>query len=334
MGTTRIAINGFGRIGRIFTRALYDQNTDIKIVAINDLTDAHTLAHLLRYDSVHGRFNGKIESSDSSITIHDDEIQILNKKNPEELPWANMDIDFVIESTGIFRDRDGASKHLRAGAKKVIISAPAKSTDIKAVVMGINHDILDGSEKIVSNASCTTNCAAPLVKVLKDLCGIENAYITTIHSYTGDQRLHDAPHSDLRRARAAAESIVPTTTGAAKAITKIFPELDGKMGGCGIRVPVPDGSLTDITCVVENAKTVEEINQAFKKASENELKGVLGYTDHPIVSRDIISQPESCIFDAQLTSVIDNLVKVVGWYDNEAGYSNRLVDLVKYMNKL
>ena len=334
MGTTRIAINGFGRIGRIFTRALYDQNSDIKIVAINDLTDAHTLAHLLRYDSVHGRFNGKIESDENSITINDDVIQILNKKNPEELPWGNMDIDFVIESTGIFRDRDGAGKHIQAGAKKVIISAPAKSADIKAVVMGINHDILDGSEKIVSNASCTTNCAAPLVKVLKDLCGIENAYITTIHSYTGDQRLHDAPHSDLRRARAAAESIVPTTTGAAKAITKIFPELDGKMGGCGIRVPVPDGSLTDITCVVENTKTVKEINQAFKKASENELKGILGYTDHPIVSRDIISQPDSCIFDAQLTSVIDNLVKVVGWYDNEAGYSNRLVDLIKHMNQL
>lgn len=334
MGTTRIAINGFGRIGRVFTRALYDQNTDIKIVAINDLTDAHTLAHLLRYDSVHGRFNGKIESSDSSITINGDVIQILNKKNPEELPWANMDVDFVIESTGIFRDLDGAGKHIKAGAKKVIISAPAKSSDIKAVVMGINHNILDGSEKIVSNASCTTNCAAPLVKVLKDLCGIENAYITTIHSYTGDQRLHDAPHSDLRRARAAAESIVPTTTGAAKAITKIFPELDGKIGGCGIRVPVPDGSLTDITCVVKNTKTLEEINQAFKKASENELKEVLGYTDHPIVSRDIISQPESCIFDAQLTSVIDNLVKVVGWYDNEAGYSNRLVDLIRYMNQL
>lgn len=334
MGTTRIAINGFGRIGRIFTRALYNQNTNIKIVAINDLTDAHTLAHLLRYDSVHGRFNGKIESNDTSITINGDVIQILNKKNPEELPWGNMDVDFVIESTGIFRDRDGASKHLRAGAKKVIISAPAKSSDIKAVVMGINHDILDGSEKIVSNASCTTNCAAPLVKVLKDLCGIDNAYITTIHSYTGDQRLHDAPHSDLRRARAAAESIVPTTTGAAKAITKIFPELDGKIGGCGIRVPVPDGSLTDITCVVKNTKTVEEINEAFKKASANELKGVLGYTDHPIVSRDIISEPESCIFDAQLTSVIDNLVKVVGWYDNEAGYSNRLVDLVQYMNQL
>lgn len=335
MGKIRVAINGFGRIGRVFTRALYSQyQHNIELVAINDLTDAHTLAHLLRYDSVHGRFNGEISSTDDTIKINGKDVKILSKKNPEELPWSEMNIDYVVESTGIFRDKEGAGKHLKAGAKKVIISAPAKSEDIKAVVMGINETILDGSERIISNASCTTNCAAPLVKVLKDLCGIDSAYITTIHSYTGDQRLHDAPHSDLRRARAAAESIVPTTTGAAKAITKIFPELDGKMGGCGIRVPVPDGSLTDITCVVKTPKSAEEINVAFKAASENELKNVLGYTNHPIVSRDIISQPESCIFDAQLSSVIGNLVKVVGWYDNEAGYSHRIIDLIQYMESI
>ena len=244
------------------------------------------------------------------------------------MPWKNLKIDVVIESTGLFRTKEEASKHLTAGAKKVIISAPAKDADIKTVVLGINDSILDGTERILSNASCTTNSLAPLVKVIDELCGIESGYITTVHSYTGDQKLHDAPHRDLRRARAAAVSIVPTTTGAAKAITKIFPHLDGKLGGAGIRVPVPDGSLTDFTCVVKNPKSVEVINAAFKAAADGELKGILAYTEDPIVSIDIVGNRHSSIFDAQLTSVIGNMVKVVGWYDNEIGYSNRLGDLV------
>lgn len=324
----KVAINGFGRIGRMSLRILL-QSSKVKVVAINDLADAATLAHLFKYDSVHGGFSGEVNATKDGFIINGNSIQLCNEKDPANLPWSELGVDVVIESTGLFRDKVSAEKHLQAGAKKVIISAPAKDESIKSVVLGVNEHILDGTEKIISNASCTTNSLAPLVKILDEMCGIESGYITTVHSYTGDQKLHDAPHRDLRRARAAAVSIVPTTTGAAKAITRIFPHLDGFLGGAGIRVPVPDGSLTDFTCVVKESKSIEEINAAFKKASENELKGILAYTEDPIVSIDIVGNTHSCIFDAQLTSVIGNMVKVVGWYDNEIGYSNRLVELVE-----
>jgi len=325
---TRVAINGFGRIGRVFTRAIQGHD-DIELIAVNDLTNKETLTHLLKYDSVHRGFPGEVKVVEDGIEINGKVVKCFSEKDPAQLPWKELNIDVVIEATGFFRTKETASQHLVAGAKKVVISAPPKGDDVKSVVIGINEDILDGSEQILSNASCTTNCAAPMVKVIDELCGIANGYITTIHSYTGDQRLHDAPHSDLRRARAAAVSIVPTTTGAAKAITKIFPHLDGHMGGCGIRVPVPDGSLTDITCIVQNSVTEEQINEAFRSAANGELSGILQFTEDPIVSIDIVGNPYSCIFDAGLTSVIGNMVKVVGWYDNEAGYSNRLVDLIK-----
>lgn len=328
----KIGVNGFGRIGRYFTRMAFE-NKDIQIVAINDLSDTKTLAHLLKYDSVHRQFNGTIDVHNDNLIINDQEVKMFSESNPENIPWGELDIDIVIESTGIFRTRDLAQKHIDAGAKKVIISAPPKDDSIKSIVIGVNESVLDGSEKIISNASCTTNSAAPLVKVMKTLGKIESCYITTVHSYTSDQRLHDAPHRDLRRARAAAESIVPTTTGAAKAITKIFPELKGTMGGCGIRVPVPDGSLTDMTFIMDHEITVEEINKAFKKASENDLKGLLFYMEDPIVSRDIIGSQYSSTFDAQLTSIVGKMIKVVAWYDNEAGYSNRLIDLVRLFNQ-
>ena len=323
----RVAINGFGRIGRMTARVLLERE-NVQVVAVNDLADTATLAHLFKYDSVHGGFEGEVEVKNDLVVLNGNAVVFSKEKDPEKLPWKNLKIDVVIESTGLFRTKEEASKHLTAGAKKVIISAPAKDADIKTVVLGINDSILDGTERILSNASCTTNSLAPLVKVIDELCGIESGYITTVHTYTGDQKLHDAPHRDLRRARAAAVSIVPTTTGAAKAITKIFPHLDGKLGGAGIRVPVPDGSLTDFTCVVKNPKSVEVINAAFKAAAEGELKGILAYTEDPIVSIDIVGNRHSSIFDAQLTSVIGNMVKVVGWYDNEIGYSNRLGDLV------
>jgi len=283
----------------------------------------------LKYDSVHRGFNGTISSTENEIIINGNCVKVFNEKDPENLPWAKLNVDIVVESTGLFRTKALASKHIKAGAKKVILSAPAKEDGIRTVVMGINHDLIDGTEQIISNASCTTNCAAPMVKIIDELCGIQNGYITTVHSYTGDQRLHDAPHSDLRRARAAAESIVPTTTGAAKAITKIFPHLHGHMGGGGIRVPVPDGSLTDITCMVNNPVSAEELNRVFKEYAEGSLKGILEYIDDPIVSTDIIGNTHSVIYDSELTSVIGNMIKVVGWYDNEAGYSNRIVDLIE-----
>jgi len=322
-----VAINGFGRIGRYFTRMAL-KNSNINIVAINDLADSKTLAHLFKYDSIHRTYQGEISSTNEGMCVDGHNILMTTIKDPEELPWKALNIDIVIESTGVFRTTELASKHLRAGAKKVILSAPPKSDDIKSVVMGINENILNGDEVIISNASCTTNSAAPLVHVMKKLGKIESCYITTIHSYTSDQKLHDAPHSDLRRARAAAESIVPTTTGAAKAITKIFPELENHMGGCGIRVPVPNGSLTDMTFIMDHEITIDEINTAFKAASENELKGVLYYMEDPIVSSDIIGSPYSSTFDSKLTSIIGKMIKVVAWYDNESGYSNRLVDLV------
>lgn len=324
----RIAINGFGRIGRVFTRAIQD-NDNIELVAINDLSDTTTLAHLLKYDSVHRGFNGAISATENEIIINGNTVKVFNERDPESLPWASLNVDVVVEATGVFRTKALASKHITAGAKKVILSAPAKEDGIRTVVMGINDDLIDGTEQIISNASCTTNCAAPMVKIIDELCGIQNGYITTIHSYTGDQRLHDAPHSDLRRARAAAESIVPTTTGAAKAITKIFPHLHGHMGGVGIRVPVPNGSLTDITCMVKNPISAAELNGVFKEYAEGSLKGIMEYIDDPIVSTDIIGNTHSVIYDSELTSVIGNMIKVVGWYDNEVGYSNRIVDLIE-----
>jgi glyceraldehyde 3-phosphate dehydrogenase len=326
--TIRVAINGFGRIGRVFTRYAFE-DPSIELVAINDLTDPHTLAHLLKYDSVHGKFPGEVKAEGDSIYIKGSEVKCFAEKDPSKLPWANLGVDVVIESTGHFTSMEGAMKHVEAGARKVIISAPAKTDDVKTIVLGINDHLIDGTEVVVSNASCTTNCASPLIKIIHDLCEIESCYVSTVHSYTGDQRLHDAPHADLRRSRAAAMSIIPTTTGAAKAITKIFPELEGKVGGCGIRVPVPDGSLTDITFIVKKPLSVEEINKAFYNASIGDLKGILDYTEDPIVSVDCIGNRHSCLFDAQLTSVIGDMVKVVGWYDNEGGYSARLVDLVK-----
>jgi glyceraldehyde 3-phosphate dehydrogenase len=331
MKKVRVAINGFGRIGRVAFRVM-QQRKGIEIVAINDITDTKTLAHLLKYDSVHGRFETSVSTEGNALVVEGRKINIYSEKDPSNLPWKELDVDVVIESTGYFLDIAGCGKHLQAGAKRVIISAPA-SGDIKTIVIGINDSILTKEDLLISNASCTTNCAAPMIKVLEDNWGIEEGYITTVHSYTGDQRLHDAPHKDLRRGRAAALNIVPTSTGAAKAITKIFPRLKGKMGGCGIRVPVADGSLTDITCVLDKIPTVSEINAAFREAAENSLKGILEYTEDPIVSVDIIGNPASCIYDAEFTSVVGNLVKVIGWYDNEYGYSSRLADLVDKIGK-
>ncbi len=324
----KVGVNGFGRIGRYFTR-MAEKSNDIEVVAVNDLSDAKTLAHLFKYDSVHRQFEGTISEKNGNLIINNRVVKMTSERDPKQIPWKELGVDIVIESTGIFRTKTLAEQHFVGGAKKVIISAPPKDDSIKSVVIGVNDNIIDGTENIISNASCTTNSAAPLVKVMKTLGEIESCYITTVHSYTSDQRLHDAPHRDLRRARAAAESIVPTTTGAAKAITKIFPELEGSMGGCGIRVPVPDGSLTDMTFIMDHEITAEEINQAFKTASENDLKGILYYMEDPIVSRDIIGSAYSSTFDAQLTSIVGKMIKVVAWYDNEAGYANRLVDLVK-----
>ena len=328
MKKIKVAINGFGRIGRVSLRVMLERN-NIDVVAINDLTDSKTLAHLFKYDSVHGVAKGNISYEEKAIVIDGKKIPVFAEKDPLNLPWAKLEVDIVVESTGFFLNRELAGKHITAGAKKVIISAPPSTSDIKTVVLGVNDQILSVDDVVVSNASCTTNCAAPMIKILHENWGLEDGYITTVHSYTGDQKLHDAPHKDLRRARAAALSIVPTSTGAAKAITKIFPELDGKLGGCGMRVPVPDGSLTDITCVLTKPVTVKEINAAFKKASENELKGILQYTEDPIVSVDIVGNPYSCIYDAEFTSVVGNMIKVIGWYDNEFGYSNRLADLIQ-----
>lgn len=329
MSKIRVAINGFGRIGRMYLRIAVN-NPNIDIVAINDITDAETLAHLLKYDSVHRAFKGTVTAEKDVLVVNGKTIRITASKDPSTLPWKEMNIDVVIECTGHFLDKQSAEKHLNAGAKKVILSAPAKDDSIKSIVLGVNDNLLTKNDTIVSNASCTTNCAAPMLKVLEQF-GIEDAFITTVHSYTNDQRIHDAPHKDLRRARAAAMSIIPTSTGAAKAITKIFPELEGKIGGCGMRVPVPDGSLTDITCVLEKIPTAEQINKAFKDASETYLKGILEYTEDPIVGVDVIGNPHSTLFDAEFTSVVNNLVKVIAWYDNEWGYSNRLVELTEKM---
>lgn len=333
MSSIKVAINGFGRIGRVTFRHLV-KNKNVSVVAINDLTDPKTLAHLLKYDSIHGKFNGTVSATSDSLVVNGNTIPVYKERDPEKLPWGTLGVDIVIESTGIFTDNQGAGKHLKAGAKRVIISAPATGDDIKTVVLGVNDNTLTGEEKILSNASCTTNCAAPMVKVLDENWGIEMGYLTTVHAYTGDQNLHDAPHKDLRRARAAANSIIPTTTGAAKAISLVLPHLKGKLDGSAIRVPVTDGSITDFTFILKKEATVAEINTAFKQAANTSLKGILEYTEDPIVSVDIIGNTHSCILDAGLTMSSGKMVKIVGWYDNESGYSSRLVDLIERLAKI
>ena len=327
MAKIKVAINGFGRIGRLTFKSLLGRE-NIEIVGINDLTDNNTLAHLLKYDSVHGKFNGTVTADESSITVNGQRIEVFAEREPKNLPWGKLGVDVVLESTGRFVDEKGAGGHLEAGARKVVISAPAKG-NIATVVLGVNENILTGEERIVSNASCTTNCLAPMAKVLDDAFGLEKGYITTVHAYTSDQNLHDAPHSDLRRARAAALSIVPTSTGAAKAVGLVLPHLNGKLDGIALRVPTPTGSLTDLTAILKKPASKAEINAAFKAAAEGELKGILEYTEDPIVSIDIYGNTHSCIFDAALTSANETLVKVVGWYDNEAGYSARAADLIE-----
>ncbi len=322
----KVAINGFGRIGRHAFKFLIEK-PGVEVVAINDLTDNATLAHLLKYDSVHGKFNGTVSHDDQHLIINGKQIKALAERDPKNLPWAAMGVDVVLESTGFFTDAAKANAHIEAGAKKVVISAPATG-DCKTVVLGVNDNIIDGSETILSNASCTTNCLAPMVKVLDEAFGLESGFMTTIHAYTSDQNLQDSPHKDLRRARAAAYSIVPTSTGAAKAVGLVLPHLKGKLNGNAMRVPIPDGSVTDFTVVLKKAATVEEINAAMKAASETSLKGILEYNTDPIVSIDIVGNKHSCIFDSDLTQVIGNTAKVVGWYDNETGYSARVADLI------
>ncbi|MEQ0557774.1 type I glyceraldehyde-3-phosphate dehydrogenase [Amycolatopsis sp. NEAU-NG30] len=326
--TVRVGVNGFGRIGRNFFRAVQASGHDIEVVAFNDLGDVATMAHLLKYDSILGRFPGEVSVSDEGIVVDGKTIKALAERDPANLPWGDLGVDVVLESTGFFTNADAAKAHIAGGAKKVIISAPAKGEDL-TVVLGVNDDKYDGSQVIISNASCTTNCLGPLAKVLNDAFGIEQGLMTTVHAYTQDQNLQDAPHKDLRRARAAALSVVPTSTGAAKAIGLVLPELQGKLDGYALRVPVPTGSATDLTVTLSKTATVEEINAAYKAAAEGPLAGILRYSDDPIVSADIVTDPASCIYDAPLTKVIGNQVKVVGWYDNEWGYSNRLADLVK-----
>ena len=331
--TVRVGINGFGRIGRNFFRAIKERGSDIEVVAVNDLTDNHTLAHLLKYDSVLGRLGADVEYDDESITVDGKKIIVTAERDPKDLKWGEQNVDIVIESTGFFTDAEAAKAHLDAGAKKVIISAPAKNEDATFVV-GVNHTDYDPAKhNIISNASCTTNCLAPLAKALNDGLGIEKGLMTTIHAYTGDQRLHDAPHRDLRRARAAAVNIVPTSTGAAKAVSLVLPELKGKLDGFAMRVPVITGSATDLTFTAPRETTVEEVNKIVKEAAAGELKGVLSYSEEPLVSTDIVTDPHPSIFDAGLTKVIGDQVKVVSWYDDEWGYSNQLVNLTEYVGE-
>jgi glyceraldehyde 3-phosphate dehydrogenase len=327
MSKTKVAINGFGRIGRLTFKVLLSKE-NIEVVAINDLTDTATLAHLLKYDSVHGRFDGTVTSTADGIVVNGKEIKIYAEREPKNLPWGKLGVDVVLESTGRFVDEAGAGGHLEAGARKVVISAPAKG-NIPTVVLGVNDDTMTGNETILSNASCTTNCLAPMAKVLDDAFGIEKGFISTVHAYTADQRIQDAPHSDLRRARAGAVSIIPTSTGAAKAVGLVLPHLKGKLDGIALRVPIPDGSLTDFTVILKKEVTAEQVNAAMKAAADGPMKGILEYTTDPIVSIDIVGNPHSCIFDSDLTSAQGTLVKVVGWYDNEAGYSNRAADLIE-----
>ena len=325
--STKIAINGFGRIGRLTFRNLIESDK-VEIVAINDLTAVDMLAHLLKYDSAHGRFNGTVEHTENSLIVNGKEITIYAQRDPETLPWAELGIDVVIESTGFFRDAEGMGKHIKAGAKKVALSAPA-SGDIKTIVLGVNDGELTADDTMVSNASCTTNCLSPMAKVLDEKFGIESGFMCTIHAYTSDQRIQDAPHSDKRRARAAAVNMIPTSTGAAKAVALVLPQLKGKLDGYAMRVPTITGSATDLTVQLKREVTAEEVNAAIKEAAEGPLKGILMYTEDPIVSSDIVGDKHSCIFDAGVTSAKGNLVKVLGWYDNEAGYSARLANLVE-----
>ncbi len=328
MKKIKVGINGFGRIGRLTFRALLNKN-HVEVVAINDLTDTKTLAHLLKYDSTQGQFNGTVTSEGEYLVVNGIKIRVYAERDPKALPWGTLGVDVVLESTGRFVDEAGAGQHLTAGAKKVVISAPAKG-NIPTVVLGVNENILNGSETILSNASCTTNCLAPMAKVLDDKFGLVRGYITTIHAYTADQRLQDSPHDDLRRSRAAALSMVPTTTGAAKAVGLVLPHLKGKLDGVSIRVPVPTGSITDLVAELKKPATKEQINAAFKEASLGSMKGILEYTEDPIVSIDIVRNTHSCIFDSDMTSVMEgNFVKIFGWYDNENGYSNRAADLIE-----
>ena len=335
MGDLKIAINGFGRIGRLSFRALQERE-GVQVVAINDLTDTATLTHLLKHDSAHGKFNAEITHDEGHISVNGHKVRVLKEKDPGQLPWKDLEVDVVLESTGRFTEKEKAAAHLEAGAKKVLLSAPGKG-GVKTIVLGVNEDDLTTEDTIVSNASCTTNCLAPMVKAIDDAFGIESGLMATIHAYTADQRLQDAPHKDLRRARAAAINIIPTTTGAAKAVTQAMPHLKGKLTGIAYRVPVVTGSITDFTIKVKKGVTVDEVNAAVKKAAEGTMKGVLQYSDEPLVSTDIISNPHSCIFDAGMTTINDEddtFVKIVGWYDNESGYSNRIADMLEKMGKL
>ncbi len=328
MAKVKVGINGFGRIGRLVMRSILKyQSDEIEVVGINDLTDTKTLAHLFKYDSVHGKFDGEVKAEGDNLVINGSKIGVTAERDPANLKWGERGAEVIVESTGIFRDDKGASKHLEAGAKKVIISAPGKG-DLQTIVIGVNDGELDKSRTVYSNASCTTNCLAPMVKVLDDAFGIEQGFMTTVHAYTGDQQIVDGPHKDLRRARAAAANIVPTTTGAAAAVGLVLPHLDGKLDGMAVRVPVPDGSLTDFTAWVSKDVTEEQVLDAFKKAAGGEMKGVLEFSDEPLVSSDIIGNPHSCIFDSTSTKVDGRMVKVVGWYDNEAGYSARTAELI------
>jgi len=329
MAKINVGINGFGRIGRLMTRSILKYHEDeINIVGINDITDANTLAHLFKHDSVHGPYEGSVSATDDSITIDDMKIGISSEKDPANLKWDERGADIVVESTGLFRKRSDAAKHLEAGAEKVIISAPARGGDVPTVVLGVNEEIISDDIQIYSNASCTTNCLAPMVYVLNEEFGLEKGFMTTVHAYTGSQQILDGPHKDLRRARTAAQNIVPTTTGAAKAVGEVLPELDGKLDGSAMRVPVADGSITDLTAVVERQVTDQEVIDAFKSAAEGQLKGVLQFSEDELVSTDIIDNPHSCIFDSKMTKTDGKLVKIMGWYDNEAGYSSRTADLI------
>lgn len=328
----RVAINGFGRIGRISLRSIL--HTDkMEIIAINDLTDTHSLAHLFKYDTAHGIYQGSVAFDEENLIIDGKKIKIIAEKNPELLPWKTNDIEVVLESTGLFHSKEGAGKHIKAGAKKVVVSSPAKD-DMKTIVLGVNDHILSSDDRMVSNASCTTNCLAPMVKVLDDNFGIETGLMTTVHAYTADQVLQDRPHRDLRRGRAAAMNIVPTSTGATDAVVLALPHLKGKLNGSAIRVPVIDGSLTEFTCLLKKTTTVEEINKLFRMSAESSLKGIVEYSEEPLVSSDIVGNPHSCIFDSELTTIQNNLVRVVGWYDNETGYSNRVVELMEKIANL
>ena len=329
----KVGINGFGRIGRLVLRRCMELG-GFDFVGINDLTDSKTLAHLLKYDSVHGRFKGEVSVEGDDLIVNGDRIPITAERDPANLKWGKLNTDVVIEATGVFRSKEQCMKHIEAGAKKVILTVPPQGEIDAMVVLGVNEDVLTGEEQIISNASCTTNCLAPMAKVLNDTFGMEKGFMTTVHSYTNDQQVLDLPHKDLRRARAAAVSIIPTTTGAAKAVGKIIPELNGKLDGFALRVPTPDGSITDLVAILKKEVTVEEVNAAFKEAAGNDLKGILEYTEDPIVSVDIIGSTYSNVFDAQSTMANGNLVKVVGWYDNEYGYSCRVVDLLEKVAKV